>query len=111
MGVAARETQGLIDRAFIPGRTFSTRETTPIGLPKPLLTGRTARVILTADTPGYFLRIAYGSAIKRQIRGQILGFVGFRPVRFLYFAPASDPGEAQVSAWLDEVRRFAAAAS
>ncbi len=102
--------KGLIDRAFIPGRTFSTRETTAIGLPKPMLTGRTARVILTADTPGYFLRIAYGNAIINQLRGQILGFVGFKPVRFMLCAPAADATPKQVQAWTAKVRRCAAAA-
>jgi len=96
--------KGLIDRAFIPGRTFSTRETTLIGLPKPLLTGRSALVILTADTPSFFLRLAYGNAVKRQIKGQILGFVGFKPVNILYFAPASDPTNHQVDKWITKVR-------
>jgi len=106
-GSVPAKLKGLFDRAFVPGRTFSTRETTPLGLPKPLLTGRTARVILTADTPGYFLALAYGNAIKRQIKGQILGFVGFKPVRFLYAAPASDPSPEQVKGWIAQVRRCA----
>lgn len=102
--------KGLIDRSFIPGRTFSTRETTFLGLPKPLLTGRSARVVITSDSPGYYLRLAHGNAMKRQVKGQILGFVGFRPVRFSYFAPASDPGAAQVEAWMKAVRSCAAKA-
>lgn len=102
--------KGVFDRAFIPGRTFSTRETTPLGLPKPLLTGRSARVFITADTPGYFMRLAYGNALQRQIRGQILGFVGFRPVRITWCAPASDPTPAQVEAWAARIRALAASA-
>jgi NAD(P)H dehydrogenase (quinone) len=83
--------KGWIDRVFVPGRTFTTEETTPIGLPAPLLTGRTARVLITSDTPRSFMWLAYGDAIMRQLKGQILGFVGFRPVRITFFAPASDP--------------------
>jgi NAD(P)H dehydrogenase (quinone) len=33
--------KGLFDRAFLPGRTFNTRETDWMGMPKPMLSGRT----------------------------------------------------------------------
>jgi putative NADPH-quinone reductase len=83
--------KGWIDRVFVNGRTFTTEETTSMGLPAPLLKGRSARVLITSDTPRSFLRLAYGDAILRQLKGQILGFCGFRPVRVTFFAPASHP--------------------
>ena len=95
--------KGVFDRAFIPGRTFSTRETTPLGLPNPLLTGRSARVIITADTPGYFMRFAYGNALQKQLKNQILGFCGFKPVRFSWLAPASDPTPDQLTKWKAQI--------
>jgi putative NADPH-quinone reductase len=85
------KTKGWIDRVFLNGRTFTTDETTPIGLPKPLLTGRSARVVITSDTPRSFMWFAYGDAILRQLKGQILGFCGFKPVKITFFAPASHP--------------------
>jgi len=85
------KTKGWIDRVFLNGRTFTTDKTTAIGLPAPLLKGRSARVLITSDTPRSFLRLAYGDGILRQVRGQILGFCGFGPVRFTFFAPASHP--------------------
>lgn len=102
--------KGLIDRMFIPGRTFDTRNTTRSGLPAPMLTGRTARVILTSDTPGWFMRLFYRQALIRQIRGQILGFVGFKPTRFTYFAGASQPKPGNVARWISQVSRIGAAA-
>lgn len=98
--------KGLFDRAFIPGRTFDTRNPNNLGLPAPMLKGRTARVILTADTPGWFLRLVYGNALIRQIKGQILGFVGFKPVKFTYFAGTSHPKEGAVARWTGQVRRL-----
>lgn len=83
--------KGWIDRVFVLGRTFTTEQTTPIGLPAPLLKGRSARVLITSDTPRSFLWLAYRDAILRQLKGQILGFVGFKPVKITFFAPASDP--------------------
>ncbi len=102
--------KGLIDRMFIPGRTFDTRNTTLAGLPAPLLSGRTARVIVTSDTPGWFMRLFYRQALMRQIKGQILGFVGFKPTRFTYFSGASAPKPGNVDRWILQVAKIGAAA-
>ncbi len=102
--------KGLIDRMFIPGRTFDTRNTTLAGLPAPLLSGRTARVIVTSDTPGWFMRLFYRQALMRQIKGQILGFVGFKPTRFTYFSGASAPKPGNVDRWVLQVAKIGAAA-
>lgn len=98
--------KGLIDRTFLPGRTFDTRNPTRLGLPAPMLSGRTARVILTTDTPGWFMRLAYRRAMIRQLRDQILGFVGFKPTRFTYFSGASDPKPGLVDRWVSRIERI-----
>lgn len=83
--------KGWLDRVLVNEETFTTEKTTLLGLPAPLLEGRTARVLVTSDTPRLFLWLAYRDAILRQLKGQILGFCGFKPVRITYFAPASHP--------------------
>ncbi len=103
--------KGLIDRAFLPGRTFDPRSKTTLGMPTPLLAGRSARVIVTTDTPGWFLRLMYKSALTYQLGGQILGFVGFKPARFTYLAGASHPKEGKVAQWISEVEKLGAAAA
>jgi NAD(P)H dehydrogenase (quinone) len=102
--------KGWIDRVFLPGRTFTTEETTPIGLPAPLLKGRTARVLITSDTPRSFMWLAYRDAIMRQLKGQILGFVGFKPVHITFFAPASHPKPGAVGKLLAEMEQLGRAA-
>lgn len=98
--------KGLFDRAFQPGRVFDT-ENTRASMPLPLLTGRTARLILTSDTPSWFLRIAYRNAIFHQLRGQIFGFVGIKPLRITHFSAASHPSENTVRKWVKKVERIA----
>lgn len=98
--------KGLFDRAFLPGRTFDTRKTTRLGKPTPLLSGRSARLILTADTPGWFLRLVHGNAIIRQLSGHILGFVGIAPTRVTYLAGASHPQAGLVDSWRKKVARL-----
>jgi len=95
--------KGWIDRVFVNGRTFTTDKTTSLGLPAPLLKGRSARVLITSDTPRSFLRLAYGDAILRQLKGQILGFCGFKPVRVSFFAPASHPRPGAVDTLFEQL--------
>ena len=103
--------KGLFDRVLLPGRAFDTRSTTRLGFPRPMLGGRTARVIVTADTPGWFQRLIYRQALQRQLRAQILGFVGIKPARYQWFAPASEAEGKTVDRWLGQVAELGRAAA
>ena len=108
-GLPAR-LKGLIDRTFLPGRAFDTRETRG-GLPRPMLRGRSARIILTSDTPGFFFRLVYRNALLWQLRRQILGFVGFKPVRITHFSGASHPKPGAVDHWIRRVAELGQSAA
>ena len=97
--------KGLFDRVLLPGRTFDTRQKS-FGLPKPMLSGRTARVILTSDTKSWLLRFVYHNAILNQLRCQIFSFIGIKPTRFTQFADASHPSARTVARWLSDVRKL-----
>ncbi|MDD9908162.1 MAG: NAD(P)H-dependent oxidoreductase [Ahrensia sp.] len=103
--------KGLIDRTFLPGKTFDTRNKTAIGFPMPMLKGRTARLIVTSDTPGWLMSFCYGNALFRQIRYQIMGFVGIRPTRFTHFNMASHPKPGKVDGWIKTVSQLGAQAA
>lgn len=98
--------KGWLDRVLVPGRTFTTEQTTPLGLPAPLLKGRSARVLITSDTPRVFMLLAYGDAALKQLNGQILGFVGFKPVKITFFSPASDPKPGAVESLLAKMEEL-----
>lgn len=95
--------KGLIDRSFLPGWAFDPRKPLKSGLPAPLLKGRTARAIVTSDTPTFFFGLLYRKALLRQIQGQILRFVGLKPRRIIHFAQASHPKEGQIAKWIDQI--------
>jgi putative NADPH-quinone reductase len=92
--------KGLIDRTFLPGRTFDTRSG---GLPKPMLKGRTARVILTSDSPAWYFRLFIHRALHWQLKRQILGFVGLKPVEITHFSGSTHPKEGIVDKWVAKV--------
>lgn len=108
-GVPAK-LKGLFDRALLPGRAFDTRVRKGT-MPKPMLQGRSARVILTSDTPGWIMRFIYKNALIWQLRKQILGFIGITPSRFTWFSGASDAEPAMVDRWVSKVRYIGAAAA
>ncbi len=103
--------KGLFDRAFVPGRAFNTKIKTRMGMPTPMLTGKTARVILTSDTPLWFERLIYKRAILHQLNKQILGFVGIKPTRYTYFSGASDATDDMVQKWAQQVTSIGAMAA
>ncbi len=102
--------KGLFDRVLLPGRAFDTRNT-KMGLPAPLLGGRTGRVILMSDTPPWFFRLFYRNAMMVQLRGQVLGFVGIKPLKITHFTGASHPKAGSVDRWLRKVARIGAQAA
>lgn len=51
------------------------------GLPTKLLTGKSVRIVVTMGMPSAFYRLYYQSHSVRSLARNILGFVGFKPVR------------------------------
>lgn len=101
--------KGLIDRMFLPGWAFDTRNRSRLGMPRPMLGGRTARAIVTSDTPHWFFGLLYHKALLRQIKGQIFEFVGMRPAGITHFAPAGEAGAEKIQKWQAQVEALGTA--
>lgn len=96
--------KGFIDRVFLPGLTFEFIKGKP--LPKKLLKGKTARMILTADTPRWYDLLFMKSPTINQFKKGTLQFCGFRPVKVTYIAPIKDSKESFRKKHLDKVRKL-----
>ena len=103
--------KGLFDRTLLPGIAFDTRSKTALGLPKPMLTGKTGSILLTSDTPGWALKMFYNTAIKKQMERQILKFVGIKPKKFVNFAPATDAKTDLAEKWIRSAHQMGLKAS
>lgn len=97
--------KGFLDRTLLPGFAFK-YDPAGKGL-EALLKGRTARVIMTMDTPRWIDRLLYGSPVIRQLRMPILRFCGIKLTHTLYFAPVIKSSSSDRTAWLDKVARLA----
>ena len=105
-GSEPAELKGLIDRLFLPGFMYAFREEGALW--DKLLAGRSGDVIATMDTPPFILRLLHGNPIIRRWKGQILGFVGFDPVRFLACGAIKDgAAEKHLAKWTRKIERMA----
>ena len=93
--------KGFIDRTFLPGITFEPVEGKP--LPKKLLKGKTARVIITADTPRWYDYLFMKRPAINQFKKGTLEFCGIKPVKLTYIAPVKNSTSDWREKWLDKV--------
>lgn len=71
--------KGFIDRAFLPNVTFKYRKDSP--MPEKLLKGKTARLIVTMDSPNWWFKFVYRSAANHAMKEATLNFCGVSPVK------------------------------
>lgn len=71
--------RAVVDRAFLPGWAF--RYEAGKQLPTGLLAGRSARVVTTMDSPGWWYALAHHRAIHGAFVTGTLSFVGLSPIR------------------------------
>lgn len=90
--------KGFFDRVFLPGFAFKYRNRSQLW--DKLLSGRTADLLVTMDTPPWYFRWIYGAPAHRQMTRTILGFSGIKTRRIAQFAPVRPSTEAQRQNWL-----------
>ncbi len=98
--------KALFDIGLQTGKAYRYEGNSP--LPLGLLKGRSARMIITSDTPGFFMALAYGNAHFRAMKNQILKFVGLNPVKLTHLSMMRNSTPEQRNAFLDKASRAAA---
>lgn len=96
--------KGFIDRTFLPGITFEYVEGKP--LPKKLLKGKTARIVITADSPGWYNRFFMKRPAINQFKKGTLEFCGIKPVKLTYIAPIRNSKLSFREKWLEKVEKL-----
>ncbi|MDX1397805.1 MAG: NAD(P)H-dependent oxidoreductase [Oceanospirillum sp.] len=88
--------KGLIDRTFLPGQTFKYESENP--LPTPLLTGKTARLVLTMDAPVEYAEVQ-AAPVLEQLNRFTLEFCGIENLPPLFIPGASFADTEQIQRW------------
>lgn len=96
--------KGLIDRTFLPGFAFQYEKGKLT--PKKLLQGRTARVVMTMDTPPWYYSLIQGAPAIKQLKTATLKFVGFNSVKSKMIGPIISSSQESRSKWINEVEKL-----
>ena len=98
--------KAFLDRAILSGRAYASGRG-PIATP--LLTGRTARIVMTMDAPVLWNRFVYRSAAETSLKRATLAYCGIRTVGITRFTPVRFSTPAKRAAWLEQARRLGVA--
>ena len=90
--------KGFFDRVFLPGFAFKYGKGT--SLPEKLLSGRTAHLMVTMDTPAWYYRWVFRRPGHNQMKRTILEFCGIKVVKITEFAPVRDSSQEQREKWI-----------
>jgi putative NADPH-quinone reductase len=96
--------KGFIDRVFLPGFAFSYRDNSLLW--NKLLKGKTARLIVTMDTPGWYYSLFYKRPGHNSMKKGILEFCGIKPVKITALGPVKSSGEQQRRKWITTIERL-----
>jgi putative NADPH-quinone reductase len=91
--------KAFLEQVFRPG--FALREDAPLGRAA-LLGGRSARVIVTMGMPAPVYRFYFGAHSLKSLERNVLGFVGFDPVRRSLIGSVEEQGRAEKALKLAE---------
>lgn len=95
--------RGFLDRVLLPREAY---RYTDRGLPVGLLSGRSGRLVVTSDSPRWYLPLV-GDTTVRQLRTTTLRFCGIRPVRLTRATSVRTSTPEQRERWLDRMARDA----
>ena len=90
--------KGFIDRIFLPGFAFNYREGSQFW--DRLLSGRSAHLLVTMDTPPWYFRWVYRMPGHNQMKRTILEFSGIKPVTVSSFGPIKGSSQQKREEWL-----------
>ena len=108
-GALPAKLKGLIDRTFLPGFAFQ-YEKGELN-PKKLLLGKTARIVMTMDTPPWYYFLIQGAPAAKQLKTATLKFVGFKSVKSKMIGPIISSTKKSRSKWVNDVSKLGYAAN
>ncbi len=97
--------KGFFDRVFLPDFAFKYQQGKTF--PAQLLKGKTARLLVTADSPSFWYSLVMGRPNHIAIRRSILGFSGIKPIRIKTFGPVRNSSAEQRKKWLMQAAKAA----
>ncbi len=92
--------KAFFEQALRPGFAFAYR---PKGLPEMFLKGRSARIIVTMGMPAFIYRWYFRAHGLKNLKRNILRFVGYAPVRDTVLGGVGTRSNEQIARWFDDM--------
>lgn len=99
-GMIPASLKAYIDYVFASGVTFKYVGRNGY---KKLIQNKSARVILTTDTPPFILKYFMGAPILKIFKMHIFDFCGFKTLKPIVFGPIKTSSERKRKKWLNEI--------
>lgn len=96
--------KAFVDRAFLSGFAFRYRERS--ALSERLLAGRTARIVMTMDSPRLWNRFVYRNAAETSLKHAILAYCGVKTLGIARFTPVRFADEPAREGWIAETAKL-----
>jgi NAD(P)H dehydrogenase (quinone) len=96
--------KGFIDRVFLPNFAYKSRKNS-LSMEK-LLKGKSARLIVTMDSPKWYYSMVYKSPGHNSMKNGILKFCGIKPVKITTLGPIKSSDYNKRKRWIDKVERI-----
>lgn len=96
--------KGFIDRVFLPGFAFNYREGSRFW--DRMLSGRSAHLFVTMDTPPWYFRWVFRMPGHNQMKRTILEFCGIKPVTIVSLGPIKGSTQQKREGWLAQVKAY-----
>ena len=93
--------KAFLEQVLRPGFAFEYQSR---GMPKKLLKGTSARIVVTMGMPASVYRWVYFAHSLRSLKRNILAFCGIAPIRSTLIGNVAGMSDRQRMEWLDEVR-------
>lgn len=93
--------KGFFDNVLLPGFAFKYKEGSVFW--DKLLTGKTARIIYTTDTPVWFYKYVYHAPSVNMVKKRVLGFCGIAPVKVTGIGPIRKSKIEFRQKWIEKV--------
>ena len=96
--------KAFIDRVFLPDFAYGQRPKTAIS--EKLLAGRTARIVMTMDSPRLWNRLAYRNAAETSLKQAVLAYCGVKTIGITRFTPVRFSEAEQRTSWIADTAKL-----
>jgi putative NADPH-quinone reductase len=106
LGTMPALVKAFLEQVMRPGTAFGYPDGNGDGFGKPLLKGRSARIVVTMGMPALIYRLWYRGHGVSGLRRNILNFVGIKPVHETLFGAVEAAGDSRRSRWIQLMRKL-----